>query len=790
MAYQLGGPDAYAIVADADRAGTPPGQALHQLLHAYAPAVILIDEWVAYARSLFTGDDLAGGTFEGQFTFAQSLTEAVKNTPGVMLAVSIPASDPGGPEVVAGSAEEVGGQHGMEALRRLQMVVGRVADQWRPASATEAYHIVRQRLFQPIDDARTVANIKATARAFVEMYRKHNGDFPREARDVDYEERIRQTYPIHPELFDRLYEDWSTLDRFQRTRGVLRLMNTVINTLWNNGDAAPLIMPGSIPLAAGPVNTELTGYLQDSWKAIIDADVDGPNSEPVKIDTEKRLYGQRHMTKRLARTVFFGTAPTVGSASKGLERQRVFLGTALPGDVPGNFHSALTALSDRATYFYSGSGKYWYDVHANINRRARDQAERLHQEDVWAEIARRLHGQSRHPGDFAGVHVCPETTGDVPDTDEARLVILHPRETHQRRSVNSAAMTLAQETTSGRGTANRVYRNMLVYLAADADRMEELERAVRDYLGWAHVLDPAAELDLTDNQKEQARHRLAQADDTVSSRLMNAYHWVLVPTAPHPDAPFVIKVTKSDGQSGRLAEQVSKRLKNDGELNVVRAGANIRLDINVVPAVWQSGHVAVGDLWALYASYPYMPRLRDQAVLSDGLTAQLSTFWEHDGFALAQSYDGDAQRYVGLVLPTDPVTPQVTDTMLVVRPDVAVAQRAVEEREQPPATASVDVIDTPVGGDAPAVAVPAQRDKRHATRFFGSKELRAERYAMDFKKVADEVLAHLAAAHGVNLSVRIEIEATSPDGFDEAKVRTVSENATTLKFDQSGFEDE
>ena len=64
------------------------------------------------------------------------------------------------------------------------------------------------------------------------MYRKHADDFPREARDGGYEDRIKQTYPIHPELFDRLYEDWSTLERFQRTRGVLRLMNTVIHALW------------------------------------------------------------------------------------------------------------------------------------------------------------------------------------------------------------------------------------------------------------------------------------------------------------------------------------------------------------------------------------------------------------------------------------------------------------------------------------------------------------------------------------------------------------------------------
>ena len=167
----------------------------------------MIDEWGACARSLLGRDDLAGGAFDDQFTFAQSLTEAAKGTSGVLLAISIPASESGesGDRIVAGSAEEVGGSNGLEALKRLQNVVRRVADQWRPASSDEAYHIVKQRLFkQP--DAAALASIGATARAYVEMYRKYTDDFPREARDTAYEDRIKRTYPIHPELFDRLGE--------------------------------------------------------------------------------------------------------------------------------------------------------------------------------------------------------------------------------------------------------------------------------------------------------------------------------------------------------------------------------------------------------------------------------------------------------------------------------------------------------------------------------------------------------------------------------------------------------
>ena len=710
LAWQLGGKEAFAKVATADADRTPPGKALHDLLRAYAPAVILIDEWVAYARSLVARDDLAGGTFDDQFTFAQSLTEAVKGTPGVLLAVSIPASESGddaGP--VAGNAEEVGGAHGLEALRRLQNVVRRVADQWRPASPNEAYHIVRQRLFVA-PDADALASISATARGFVEMYHRYADEFPREARDGSYEDRIKQTYPIHPELFDRLYEDWSSLERFQRTRGVLRLMNTVIHALWVGEDQSPLIMPGSIPIGTAAVNSELTQYLQDSWKAVIDADVDGPNAEPGKIDAGKPLFGQRSLTRRLARTVFFGSAPTIGSAHKGLEAQRVFLGTATPGDIPGNFHSALAALADRATYFYSAGGKYWYDLQANISRRAKDQAERLHVEEVYAEIARRLADQAKTRGAFAGVHICPEDAADIPDIDEARLVILHPKLTHKRGLGESDAITFAKSATEHRGTANRTHRNMLVYLAGDRDRIEELERSVREYLGWSEILAKGDDLDLTASQRNQATERRTKASDTTDARLLGAYQWALVPTGQ----PIELQATKVEGQATSLAERVSRRLGNDGALTVQHAAPAIRHQLDTTAAkLWADGHVTLGALWRLYAEYPYMPRLRDRSVLDAGLTGP-QLLWEQEGFALADGYDEATEKYRALVLPTDGITAAVTDTTLIVRPERAMAQRAAEVPEhEAPATTDVSTLSGARSRLAPA---PTPRRRPPARR--------------------------------------------------------------------------
>jgi predicted AAA+ superfamily ATPase len=789
LAWQLGGAEGFAIVAEADQNRTHPGEALHTLLAAYSPALILIDEWVAYARSLVGRDDLAGGTFDDQFTFAQSLTETAKATSGVLLAISIPASESGDDpnEVVAGNAEEVGGANGLEALKRLQNVVRRVADQWRPATSNEAYRIVKQRLFKEPDGA-ALASIGATASAFGEMYRKHKDEFPRETRAGGYEQRIELTYPIHPELFDRLYEEWSSLERFQRTRGVLRLMSTVVHALWVGDDAAPLIMPASIPLATASVNAELTQYLPDLWKAIIDADVDGPNSLPAQIDKDRPLFGQRSLTKRLARTVFFGAAPTIGSAHKGLETQRVFLGTAMPGDVPGNFHAALTQLGDRATYFYSGSGKYWYDTQANITRTAKDQAERLHPEDVWAEIVRRLGDQARTRGDFAGVHVCPESNADIPDADEARLVILHPKVAHKRRATDSEAVQFAQKATEQRGGANRTHRNALVYVAADSDRLAELDTAVRDYLGWTYVLDNDADLDLTQNQKNLATQRRTQADQTLAARLMQTFVWALVPSQPDAAVPFTIKETKVEGQSDSLAERVSKRLGSDGDLSTRQAAVTIRLAIEKVPQIWQNGHVTLGSLWELYSRYPYMPRLRDRRVLDEGVVDQ-PLLWKMEAFALASDFDEASGRYIGLWTRDDTGNPPpISDSLLIVRPDVAVAQLEADlsapQSPEPATDSDVTFIEDPdnAGVFTRVDPVPAK------TRYYGTKMLGADRIAMDFKNVAEEVIAHLRS-EGTELTVRIEIEATNPTGFADDTIRTVSENANTLKFKDSGFED-
>ena len=229
LAWQLGGRDAYERVRGADESRTNPGTTvLRDLLAEHAPCVVLIDEWIAYARQLWNRDDLPAGSLDTHMTFAQSLTEAAKSVRNCLLVVSIPSSDSVRDTGAAEHSHEIGGVGGVEALKRLRSVVHRTDSPWQPASPDESFEIVRRRLFKAIapDD---LVHRDVTCRRFAEMYAKHPSEFPSEVRRDDYEARIKAAYPIHPELFDRLYQDWSTLERFQRTRGVLRLMATAVH---------------------------------------------------------------------------------------------------------------------------------------------------------------------------------------------------------------------------------------------------------------------------------------------------------------------------------------------------------------------------------------------------------------------------------------------------------------------------------------------------------------------------------------------------------------------------------
>ena len=785
LAWQLGGQDAFARVAADDANATNPGDALRALFNDYGPCLILIDEWVAYARQLHDQRDLPAGTFETQFTFAQALTESAKLAGSCLLVISLPASDTSGSPHAQADDVEVGGARGREALDRLRNVIGRIESSWRPASAEEGFEIVRRRLFEPFADPAQFKDRDVVARAFAELYRTQHQEFPPECRDADYEKRVKAAYPIHPEVFDRLYSDWSTLVKFQRTRGVLRLMAAVIHSLWEKGDRNPLILPANIAIDDPRVQFELTRYLTDNWVPVIEKDVDGQQALPLRIDGSVSNLGKFAACRRVARTVYLGSAPTARAAHRGLEDRRIRLGCVMPGESPAVFGDALRRLATAATCLYQDGPRYWYDTQPTVAKLADDRAEQFRRDPdtVVQALATRLRADLRDTAGFPRVHPLPQSAHDVPDELEARLVVLGTEQAYSKDPGNSAEAA-ATALLESRGSAPRLYRNTLVFLAADKTRLQDLDEAVRRLLAWESILAERETLDLTAHQVKQAETQRDAASDAVTARLPETYQWLLVPEQKTPEAPLTWQPIRLSGRAG-LAARAAARLRSDELLIGTFAGSLLRRELDRVP-LWRGDHVTVKQLVDDFAQYLYLPRLQAPEVLhaavADG--ARLLT-WERDGFAFADDYDEDADRYVGLRGDQRVALDErgVAAGMLV-KPEVA---RRQLDAEQP----VVDPGPSPETGPGPEPEPSEESDPAPAaqpTRFHGSVQLDTMRAGRNASQIADEVVAHLSSLPRAKVTVTLEIEAEIPDGAPESVVRTVTENSRTLKFGSHGFE--
>jgi predicted AAA+ superfamily ATPase len=794
LAWQLGGKKAYKRIQKDDERATSPGDVLRELMVEYGPCLILVDEWVAYARQLHDAADLPGGSFETHFTFAQALTESAKLAKNCLLVISLPASDTSGSPHTQADDVEVGGERGRAALERLRNAVGRVETSWRPANAEEGFEIVRRRLFEPLIQKEQFVARDTVSRAFFDLYSTQKQEFPPEAHESEYEKRMKAAYPIHPEVFDRLYGDWSTLVKFQRTRGVLRLMAAVIHCLWEKGDRNPMIMPANIPIDDSRVQFELTRYLSDNWVPVIEKDVDGANALPLRIDSDVPNLGRYAASRRVARTIYLGSAPTATAANKGIEDRRIKLGCVMPGEAPAIFGDALRRLSAAATYLYQDGSRYWYSTQPTVTKLADDRAEQLKRDPdaVVEEIEKRLRADLRKMGDFNRVQALPASGADVPDDMETRLVVLRPDHAYIK-DADCPAEQVAKSILASRGNAPRLFQNTLVFLAVDSTRLQDMDEAVRRYMAWQSILVEKDTLDLSPHQVRQAETQKSAAEGAVVARLPEAYQWLLVPTQEKPQDPVTWQAFRLTG-SDPLAVRVSKKLKNDELLVNSMAGTRLRMELDRVP-LWRGDNVAIKQLAEDHAKYLYLQRMTDMDVLGNAIRDGINLgSWEQDSFAYADSYDEATGRYRGLRAGEHVGIAMSAPQGLLVKSSVARAQMDAEQQArsipQPGTPAPGNLAPTPGKPGAPPSSPSSPAKPAQPRRYYGTVQLDASRPGRDAGRVAEEVIAHLTALMGSKVKVTLEISAEVPEGVPENVVRTVLENGTTLKFTSKGFEAE
>jgi predicted AAA+ superfamily ATPase len=787
LAWQLGREEGYALVKDADTTGTSPGKnVLKVLLETYAPCVVLVDELVAYIRQFPNGQVLSGGSYDSNLSFVQALTEAIKLVPTAIMLASLPES-----EVEAGS------NRGMAALQALEKTFGRLQALWKPVATEEAFEIVRRRLFEAVRD---IPARDTVCRAFANAYVAEGSKLPSETQEARYFNRLVQAYPIHPEVFDRLYEDWTTLQSFQRTRGVLKLMAKVIYRLWKDQNQDMMILPGSLPLYDSNTRNELTYYLAPGWDAVLEKDIDGERAETTELESKEPRFGSINAARRVARTIFLGSAPSAAGTQKGirgLDRARVLLGCLQPGQASSTFSDALNRLADRLHYLNSSGDKaqevtcFWFDTRANLRREMEDRKGRFNdQNEVRAKVADVLRKLLGGTSIFGGSHIFTPHA-DVPDDGALRLVVLPPTKFYSKQEARIASEEVI-EFVRNNGQKPRYRGNRLIFIAPDHAALARVRDCVRTALAWNSIVVDVKDkrLNIDGLQEEQAKKELQSAEDVLPRVARECYKWLLCPVQASPtDRQSNVEAFPLNTSGPTLGAEI-QRVCHDNEL-VISAWSPIHVRETLKKLYWKDDKVAVNAIafWEDMRRYLYLPRLQDRSVLENAIHKGAST---KDFFGTAYGQTGGVFEGFGF----GDANVQFDDTLLLIAPEAASEyQMTLFENTKPTpgfadGTTPAPIEPHPLTSNPPIAGANAASatGSAKAKSFYGSVDVNPTTAKMRLVQLAEEIISNLVSDPQAELKITVEINADFPAGASDQIKRAVSENAKSLGFKTSTWE--
>lgn len=607
LAWQLGGKEGYERVKNADEQMiAPTANDIKPVIEGASPALILIDELADYCNKA-SGKVVGGGTlFTQTNSFIQTLTEVVSSIPKTVLICTLPAS----------AREVASSEIGQEILSSLETRVVRVGSSVKPVDDEEIYEVVRRRLFDRMTDETVIEKV---ARKYKEMYHNRRDSLPSEADRVAYAERIKKAYPFHPELIDLFRVRWGSDSRFQRTRGVLRLLASIVKDLWMRraslvGTQA-LIQTSDVQLENLPtLQSQITSLMGAQWDSVMHADVFGTISNAYKLDEQNagNNIGEYHLATAVTTTVLM--ASIGASSQKGLSLKQLKLCLLKPDAFQHiDIDSTVNQLENIVHYMYrssiGGEQSYWFQSKPNINILINQAKGDVKEDDINSEVMQMV---KQSVATVTKVKVLVDPSGDVPEQKQLTFVIMHPKYTVAAGgSVSRSAEYAIKQMAQTRGASQRVYRNTMLYILCSEAGKAALSTKLREYLACDTIikefggqLDPEQKKDVADRKKLSA--------DAAKEQLIHAYNTVVKCERDN------LKTQEIQSFASEFASQISvntlQELHDNGWV-LRRIGLNVISRNGLMPTVEKP--VKVNDLYEAFLRFDDKPMILNAEAITD-----------------------------------------------------------------------------------------------------------------------------------------------------------------------------
>ncbi|MBI2567876.1 MAG: DUF499 domain-containing protein [Candidatus Schekmanbacteria bacterium] len=614
LAAQLGGQELYEKVRANDETQRTTQGLFADVLQAAAPCLILLDELADYcvgAAAVPVGDSTLG---DQTICFIQELTEAVQEVSGAVVVATLPAS----------KMEVAQSEKGQEAFVTLEKRFYRLGADVKPVADEEIYDVVRTRLFESVRPQGDPDYPKKVAAAYQSMYTDHEREVPSEVCKASYREDIERAYPFHPALMDALYKRWGSHPDFQRTRGVLRLLATIVGDLWHRRDATtqsqPLIQPCHVQWGLDPLGAALTRLWGQAYQSVGAADIVGEKSNAGIFDEERGdEYRREDIGRGIASAILLGSFGGQGDRS-GSSAKDVKVACSRLGLNWSYTDGALLELENRCFYLHTASAgnlgkRYWFGTKPTLNKLVVQYRQRVAAEDFEQEIIESLNERIRSLSRQAATwRVVVDPNVELPEQKSLALLLLPPALAYgddqaSQKPVRDRVMEISQRC----GGKDRHYRNTLVFLAASSRGVSKLRRAFREREALLGVRRDYSE-QLAEDQREDLRKRLDEAERMAIETLGPRY---VVALRVHRQEVEVATLTDARAALDDHLEYLWTALVDDEEWILRRVGGVTLEKAGLVP---KEGAFRVKDAVDAFRRFTDKPLVASKEAVINGLT--------------------------------------------------------------------------------------------------------------------------------------------------------------------------
>lgn len=568
MAYRLRGREGFELVRKSDEQRTAPGATTISKLFDGEPTLIMIDEVSVYLRKAAMAAPEAANQFSA---FLQALIKAVTSTPKAALVCTLAVRED---DKQARDAYKEEHRVALEAFSEALSIGSRALMQIDPTEEDETVHVLRRRLFDKIDDAAAKANIDA----YVALWERNRDHLNAEAFSSETRDQFKRGFPLHPETLNVLTEKLSSLQKFQRTRGMLRLLVRTVHHLWTTRPAdAFAIHPHHIDLAYEPIRSEFTTKLeQGQYMAALTSDIASvPGKDPAtaqRVDRQE-FPGQPPVTTYVAATIFLNT---MSFGEKGIAPDQLRWSVASPAIDPTVVEDARKKFMELSLYLDDRPGAPMrFRVEPNLTQIVNRYITDVDLGDVRDLLNAKIRG-AFDAKTFELIHF-PSTPNEIPDDAGGPYLAVLNFEAHSVKSVEDSlpGHLVAMASTSSIDGSIRKNRNNVVFLVADERLSRQMREAARRNIALADLERSPQMKDLADYQQQKVKEELKKSRFHLAEAILHAYRHLYFPSASGSDpkvnlAHGIMELTASDspgeGQNGvRKVLRDQKKLLQAGD---------------------------------------------------------------------------------------------------------------------------------------------------------------------------------------------------------------------------------